>query len=159
MTYISENLKYPEVARLVGIKGKLYVSFVVDRDGKVVNITPKNCIGAGCEAEAVKLFEASPTWQPGFQNHRAVRVQYTVPISFIMDDKPVYLEKLRSSNFGFVFKLKDSVYTIDEAWKIWGPAFSSNQVEIAVPFYNYNKAEKFVMPDKKDVYLLIFKKN
>jgi protein TonB len=155
--YISQNLKYPDVARLIGISGKLYVSFIIERDGRVTNVTPKNCIGAGCEAEATRLLETSPAWKPGIQNNRPVRVLFNVPIAFVIDGGKVYLKKLKSSGYGFVFSIKDSLYTIDEAEKILGKSFMSNQVEIAEPFFNYNKVEKFEMPDKKEVYLLIFK--
>jgi protein TonB len=155
--YLSKNLRYPDVARLIGINGKLNVSFVIERDGKLTNITTKNCIGAGCEAEAIRLFQISPAWKPGVQNGRRVRVAYTVPIRFIIEPGKVYMKELRKSGYGFVFNIKGNLYTIDEAEKILGKDFMSDQVEIAEPFFNYNKIEKFDMPDKKEVYLLIFK--
>jgi protein TonB len=157
LKYISQNLKYPDIARLLGISGRLYVSFIIERDGRVTNVAPKSCIGAGCEAEATRLLETSPLWRPGIQNRKAVRVAYTVPIAFIADVDKVYLKKLRSSGYGFVFSLKDSLYTIDEVEKILGNSFPSKNIEIAEPFFNYNHIEKFEMPDKKEVYLLIFK--
>jgi protein TonB len=156
-TYLSRNLKYPDVARLIGINGKLNLSFVIERDGRVVEATPKNCIGAGCEAEAVKLLESSPRWRPGIQNGRPVRVMYVIPITFTVDQRKVTMKNLRKSGYGFVFNVKGALYTIDEAEKIIGDSFLSQQVEIAEPFFNYNKIEKFEMPDKKDVYLIILK--
>jgi len=158
--YLSKNLKYPAVARLIGINGRLVMSFVVEKDGHVADATPRNCIGAGCEAEAVRLLEASPVWKPGIQDGKPVRVQYSIPISFTVGNgqQTTDLRDLRSSPYGFVFKIKDSLYTIDEAQKILGKRFPADQIEVAEPFYNYNKIEKFEMPDKKEVYLLIFKK-
>jgi periplasmic protein TonB len=157
--YISKNLHYPEVARLIGLNGKLNVSFVVDTSGKIIDAIPKNCIGAGCEAEAVRLLEASPTWKPGTQNGRPVRVAYSVPINFSVGEGKVtaYMGNLRKSDYGFVFNIKGTLYTIDEAEKILGNSFVSDQVQSAEPFYNYNKTSKFDMPDKKEVYLLVFK--
>jgi protein TonB len=157
--YLSKNLKYPEVARLIGIDGRLVVSFVVNKDGRIVQATPENCIGAGCEAEAVRLLEASPTWKPGILDGRPVSVRYTVPINFTIGKGKVtaYMANLRKSNYGFVFNIKGVLYTIDEAQKILGDSFPSDKIELAEPFYNYEKIQKFEMPDKKEVYLLIFK--
>ena len=159
--YLSKNLKYPEVARLIGIDGRLVMTFVVEKNGHIVDATPKNCIGAGCEAEAVRLLEASPVWKPGIQDGKPVRVQYSIPISFSVGKGPqtTDMRDLRSSAYGFVFNIKDTLYTIDEAQKILGKRFPADQIEFAEPFYNYNNIEKFNMPDKKEVYLLIFKKS
>ncbi|BAU52854.1 energy transducer TonB [Mucilaginibacter gotjawali] len=159
--YLAKNLQYPKVARLIGVNGKLLVSFTVDEGGHVINATPRNCVGAGCEAEAVRLLEASPVWRPAIQNGRPVRVQFNVPISFSLGGAPAttYIGNLRNSKYGFVFNIKGVLYTIDEAEKILGRSFPSDQIEVAEPFYNYNKVEKFEMPDKKEVYLIILKKS
>jgi len=154
INYISRNVKYPEVARLIGINGKLKMTFVIDKDGKIVEATPINCIGAGCEAEAVNVLQNSPQWKPGIQNGRPVRVQFTVPISFSIPKGNIYLNQLRKSGYGFVFNIKGTLFTIDEAEKLLGKEFPSDQVEIADPFYNGDNLEKFKMPDKKEVYLL-----
>jgi periplasmic protein TonB len=157
--YISKNLKYPEVARLIGINGKVNVSFVLNENGKITEVTPKNCIGAGCEAEAARVLEDCPAWKPGMQDGKPVRVMYSIPISFNLDGKreKTYFRDLRKSNYGFVFNIKGTLYTIDEAEKIIGKGFMPDQIEITEPFYNYNKVEKFEMPDKKEVYLIIIK--
>ena len=156
--YVHKNLKYPDVARLIGINGKLHVSFVVDKDGSITDVTPTNCIGAGCEAEAVKLLEGSPKWKPGIQNSKAVRVRYNMPITFNLTGKEkVYMINLRKSDYGFIFNIKGTLYTIDEAEKILGKQFESTNIEIAQPFFNYNKIAKFDIPNKKEVYLIILK--
>ncbi|MDB5121136.1 MAG: hypothetical protein JWN56_2354 [Sphingobacteriales bacterium] len=80
--YISRNLKYPEVAYMLGIGGKVLVEFAVEKDGTVTDVQPKSCIGAGCEAEAVRILNNSPKWKPGIQNSLPVRVMYTLPINF-----------------------------------------------------------------------------
>lgn len=155
--YLTKNLKYPEVAQLVGINGKVRMSFVVEKDGTVSNATAENCIGAGCETEAAKLLENSPKWVPGVQNGKVVRVLFFVPINYSIEEGKVKMKDLRKSGYGFVFNVKGMLYTIDEAEKLIGSSFMSQQVEIAEPFFNYNKIEKFNMPDKKDVYLIILK--
>jgi periplasmic protein TonB len=121
-------------------------------------VTPKNCIGAGCEAEAIRLLEASPKWKPGLQNGIPVRVAYFIPISFSLGkEKVTYIGNLKKSDYGFVFNIKGTLYTIDEAEKIIGSSFMPYQIQSADPFYNYNKVPKFDMPNKKEVYILIFK--
>jgi len=158
-TYLSKNLHYPDVARLLGINGKLVVTFVVDKDGRVIDVTPKNCVGAGCEAEAVRLLESSPAWKPGIQDDKPVRVAYSVPISFNVDKGKIKMNDLRASNYGFIFNIKGKLYLIDEAEALLGDSFMSEQIDISQPFYNYNKIQKFEMPDKKEVYLIIIKPN
>nr|WP_294948586.1 energy transducer TonB [uncultured Mucilaginibacter sp.] len=155
--YISRTLKYPEVARLIGIDGRLMMRFIVEPDGKVSNVSPVNCIGAGCEAEAVRVLQESKAWSPGIQDGKPVRVQFVVPISFIVDKGKVNMKDLRASNYGFVFNIKDKLYTIDEAQDILGKSFLSEQVQIAEPFYNANNDAKYLMPSKKEVYIVKMK--
>ena len=154
---ITKNLKYPDVARLIGINGRIILSFVVDRDGKMVEVTPINCIGAGCESEAVKTLQSLKTWQPGIQKGKPVRVQYSIPINFAISKGTVKLKDLRASTYGFLFKIKDTLYTIDEAQDILGKSFQSDQVEIAEPFYNADNDPKFIMTDKKEIYVVKMK--
>jgi len=157
--FIGKNLKYPEVARLIGINGRVVVSFVVDQYGKVNDVKPVSCVGAGCEAEAVRILEMSPAWKPGSQDGKPVRVQYSVPISFTLEgnDRKTNMRNLRNSGYGFVFSIKDTLYTIDEAEKILGRSFDPHEILTTEPFYNYEKQSKFDMPDKKEVYLIIMK--
>ena len=156
--YLSKNLRYPDVATLIGINGHLNVSFVVDTNGRIVEATPMTCVGAGCEAEAVRLLEASPVWKPGIQNGKPVRVIYSIPIDFsIGANYKTSMKKLRASDYGFIFNIKGQLYLIDEAEKILGKEFNSDQIQTAEPFYNYEKIEKFNMPDKKEVYLIMIK--
>lgn len=155
--HITDNLKYPDVARLIGVNGRIVLTFVIDREGKVVEVTPTNCIGAGCESEAVKVLQSLKTWQPGIQKGKPVRVQYSVPISFSIGNGIVKLSDLRASKYGFVFNIKDTLYTIDETQNILGRSFLSDQVEIAEPFYNADNDSKFIMPDKKEIYVVKMK--
>jgi len=155
--YIAKTLQYPEVANLIGIDGRVVVSFIIEGDGSVSNVYPVQCVGAGCESEAVKVIQGSKKWTPGIQDGKKVRVMYSVPIDFHNPKDEVTLRELRNSDYGFVFNIKDTLYTIDEAKQIIGRSFSTKDIEIAEPFYNYNKLAKFEMPDKKEVYVLIFK--
>jgi protein TonB len=155
--YITSNLKYPYVARLLGINGRVIVSFVVDQDGKLIDVTPLNCVGAGCEAEAVRVIQESKPWKPGIQDSKPVRVQFSVPISFSMAKGMIPLKQLEASDYGFVFDIKDTLYTINEVKQLIGNAFMSDQVKIVEPYYNSDNNDRFKMPEKKGVYLVKMK--
>jgi protein TonB len=80
--YLQENMKYPPLAREKNIKGRVIVSFVVKKNGDLSDIKVIKGIGWGCDEEAVRVLKTAPSWKPGIQNGRSVRVQYTMPIFF-----------------------------------------------------------------------------
>lgn len=80
--YIQSQIKYPLIARENSIQGKVYISFYVDKDGKVKDPKVLRGIGGGCDEEALRVVKTMPDWKPGRQNGRAVSVYYNVPISF-----------------------------------------------------------------------------
>jgi TonB family protein len=83
--FLGENLKYPAEARKNIIQGRVYLTFVVEKDGILSNIKVARGIGSGCDEEAVRVLAISPKWTPGVQNGKVVRVSYTVPIFFQMN--------------------------------------------------------------------------
>ena len=80
--YIGENIKYPPTARQSSIEGKVYVTFVVEKDGSIANAKVLRDIGGGCGQEALRVVKSMPNWKPGRQHGNAVRVQFNLPISF-----------------------------------------------------------------------------
>ena len=82
VNYLVENLNYPEKAKAKKITGKVYVSFVVEKDGSISNVKVLRDIGYGCGEEAVRVVKAMPRWKPGMQRGKNVRVQYTLPLNF-----------------------------------------------------------------------------
>ncbi len=80
--YLAENIKYPQLARDNGITGKVYVTFVVERDGSIANPRILRDIGGGCGAEAIRVVKSMPKWTPGKQRGKAVRVQFNLPVNF-----------------------------------------------------------------------------
>jgi len=82
--YLKKKLKYPAMAKDAGIKGKVYVTFIVDKDGSITNVEVLRGIGGGCDEEAIKVVKEMPKWEPGRQRNKPVRVQYNLPISFIL---------------------------------------------------------------------------
>ena len=80
--YLRENIKYPQLARDNNITGKVYVTFVVEKDGSIANPRVLKDIGGGCGAEAIRVVKSMPKWTPGKQRGKAVRVQFNLPVSF-----------------------------------------------------------------------------
>jgi len=87
--YLSENISYPLEARQKNIQGKVFVTFIVERDGSLTDIKVLRGIGSGADEEAIRILKASPKWIPGIQNGQIIRQQFTVPISFILSDAKV----------------------------------------------------------------------
>jgi protein TonB len=83
--FLGKNLRYPAQARDENIQGRVTISFVVEKNGELSNIKVLKGIGFGCDEEAIRVIKKSPFWKPGFQNGRAVRVSYVMPIVFRLD--------------------------------------------------------------------------
>ena len=80
--YISKNLKYPMQARESGIQGRVFVGFVIEKDGSLSNVEVLRGIGGGCDEEAVRVVKSLPKFKPGKQRGAPVRVKYSLPIVF-----------------------------------------------------------------------------
>ena len=80
--YLAQNIKYPQLARENNITGRVYLQFVVEKDGSVTNVKVMRDIGGGCGAEAVRVVKSMPKWTPGKQRGKAVRVYYQIPVNF-----------------------------------------------------------------------------
>ncbi|MEN9908610.1 MAG: hypothetical protein RLZZ540_1759 [Bacteroidota bacterium] len=91
--FVGTNYKMPEIKDL---QGKVYVTFVIDIDGSVVDIKILRDIGYGTGEEAIRVLQNSPKWNPGKQNGQTVRVLYSLPITIQTSNKTsgkVYLTK------------------------------------------------------------------
>ena len=83
MKYLSENIKYPVVAEENGIQGRVICTFVVERDGSISELRVAKSVDPSLDMEALRVLSCMPKWIPGvLQDGSAVRVKYTVPISF-----------------------------------------------------------------------------
>ena len=80
--YVATTLRYPAQARRMGIEGKVFVQFVVDKDGSLTDVKAIKGIGAGCDEEAVRVISKAKKWKPGKQRGRAVKVRMILPITF-----------------------------------------------------------------------------
>ena len=82
LEYVQKNLKYPMMARESDIQGRVFVGFIVEKDGSITNVQVLRGIGGGCDEEAVRVVQSLPKFKPGKQRGNPVRVQYTLPIVF-----------------------------------------------------------------------------
>lgn len=80
--YVVENIKYPAQARRMNIEGRVYVEFVVGKDGKIFDAIAIKGIGAGCDEEAVRIIMGSPAWNPAKQRGKPVKQRMVLPITF-----------------------------------------------------------------------------
>ncbi len=82
MQFLSKNIKYPVVAEENGIQGRVICTFVVERDGRVTDVHVVKSVDPSLDKEAVRVVSSMPNWIPGKQNGSAVRVKYTLPVTF-----------------------------------------------------------------------------
>lgn len=80
--YVGEKIKYPAQARRMGIEGRVFVEFVIQKDGTLSDVRAIKGIGAGCDEEAVRIVQSAPAWTPGKQRGKPVKQRYTLPIIF-----------------------------------------------------------------------------
>lgn len=80
--WLGSNIKYPAMAAENGIEGRVIVQFVVERDGSVSGVHVVRGVDSSLDREATRVVAQMPKWIPGKQNGSAVRVKYTVPVTF-----------------------------------------------------------------------------
>ncbi|MBQ0074945.1 MAG: energy transducer TonB [Prevotella sp.] len=82
MQYLSSHIKYPVIAEENGIQGRVICTFVVERDGSITDVRIAKSVDPSLDKEAVRVVSSMPRWIPGKQNGSAVRVKYTLPVTF-----------------------------------------------------------------------------
>ena len=93
ITYLQENLKYPERAQKANVNGRVFVSFIVSKTGEVSDVKILKGIGFGADEEAVRVVQNMPRWEPAMQSGKVVNVRFNLPINFALEpgaleDKP-----------------------------------------------------------------------
>ncbi|NQX42200.1 TonB family C-terminal domain-containing protein [Pedobacter steynii] len=86
--YLSKTVKYPAEAQEKNVQGKVFLSFIVEKNGDLADIKVERKLGAGTDEEAVRVLKASPKWIPGVYHGKTVRVKYNIPISFSLTSDP-----------------------------------------------------------------------
>lgn len=82
MQYFAENIRFPVICAELGIEGRVYVGFVVDKDGSVTDVKVLRSPDANLSKEAIRVVQNMPAWKPGKQGGKPVKVSYTVPVNF-----------------------------------------------------------------------------
>ena len=100
VTYIAQNIRYPEQARAENIEGTVYASFIVNKDGKVSNPFILKDIGGGCAQSAVDVILNMPKWEPAYQDGNPVAIKLTIPIQFFMKEEEPDLSQNYKINWG-----------------------------------------------------------
>ncbi|WP_072530437.1 energy transducer TonB [Bacteroides ilei] len=82
LKFLAKNIKYPTIAQENGVQGRVIVQFVVNRDGSIVDPVVMRSVDPYLDKEALRVIQMMPKWKPGKQRGKAVRVKYTVPVTF-----------------------------------------------------------------------------
>jgi len=82
--FLADNIVYPATARELGIQGKVYIDFVIEKDGSVSNVKLVKGIGFGCDEEAMRVIWSMPKWKPAKQNFHTARMAMTIPVKFTL---------------------------------------------------------------------------
>lgn len=85
--FLSDNIKYPAEALEKGISGRVYIGFVVEKDGRITDAEVKRGVEKTLDAEALRVVKIMPKWKPGKQKGEAVRVAFSVPIDYVLPPK------------------------------------------------------------------------
>lgn len=82
LRYLRSHIQYPEIARELGIEGRVVVQFVIHKDGSISSVEVVRGVAPVLDEEAIRVVQAMPPWKPGRQRDRAVPVRYAIPINF-----------------------------------------------------------------------------
>ena len=82
LKYLTDSVKYPELAKKHGVQGRVVIGFIVEKDGSLTNVKVLRAVDRALDAEALRVVKGMPKWIPGRQNKQRVRVKYNVPVSF-----------------------------------------------------------------------------
>lgn len=82
--FLNDNLDYPRMAKRSNIQGKVYLNFVVDKEGNVSDIEVVRGIGGGCDDEAIRVLKMAPKWNPGLQRGHPVKSRMSLFIHFVL---------------------------------------------------------------------------
>ncbi|MFR6543615.1 MAG: energy transducer TonB [Butyricimonas virosa] len=119
-TWIYNNIRYPEIAKEKKLEGKVYVRFVIEKDGAISNVKVIRGVSPELDNEAKAVIASMPKWEPGKQNGSPVRVSYTVPVYFALRSTSPSVERRTFDRYLKVLtaeeeKLKNGLDTVPQA--------------------------------------------
>ncbi|RBQ06905.1 hypothetical protein DRW42_11795 [Pedobacter miscanthi] len=96
--YLGSNIKYPKLAQENNVQGKVFLSFIVEKDGSLTDIQITRGLGSGTDEEAIRVLKESPKWYPGISNGTPVRVKYNINVNFTLNDDVVPAKEVKLTN-------------------------------------------------------------
>ena len=81
-SFIRGNMRYPQKAKKNNIQGKVYIQFIVEKDGSITSVEVRKGANDLLNQEAIRVIRLMPEWNPGSMRGKKVRVRYTLPITF-----------------------------------------------------------------------------
>ncbi len=84
--WVQDNVRFPQIALENGIQGRVTLSFVIEKDGRLTNIQVLMTPDRSLSEEAIRVLNKSPKWSPGKQRNQVVRIKYTLPVDFRMQN-------------------------------------------------------------------------
>lgn len=84
LQWVAKNTQYPPIAKDMGIKGKVFVQFIIDKEGKVTNVEIIRGVDPSLDKEALRVVKSMPAWKPGKQRGKPVKVSFQIPINFTL---------------------------------------------------------------------------
>ena len=123
MQYLSKNIRYPEEAHKNNIQGRVIVNFIVETDGSITEAKVTRSIHPLLDAEALRVINAMPKWNPGMQGGKPVRVKYTVPVTFKLQGNDV-----KASEEKYILEIDGKVVDDTEIGNIPSGSIASMQV-------------------------------
>ena len=85
LKYLTDSVKYPELAKKHGVQGRVVIGFIVEKDGSLTDVKVLRHVDIALDAEALRVVKGMPKWIPGCQDEQLVRVKYNVPVSFRLE--------------------------------------------------------------------------
>lgn len=83
--YFRTNLRYPKSAKASRLEGKVFVTFIVSEQGAIEEVRVLKAVDPDLDAEAVRVIQRMPTWEPARQSGRAVACRYNIPVNFALN--------------------------------------------------------------------------
>ena len=160
--WIAKNVKYPVLAMENGIQGKVFIQFVIERDGSITDVKVVRGVDASLDKEAVRVVQSMPKWKPGMQKGKAVAVKYTVPVVFRLEGGKTVNSQVtvnsKVSEFS-VQGMNNPLYIVDgkEVTSSILSALDVNKIESMTVLKNESATEVYGEKGKNGVILITLK--
>jgi TonB family protein len=112
--FLAKNLRYPIEAQKNEQQGKVFLKFVVDKEGEISNIKVIKSAGSGLDEEAVRVVGKMPVWKPAKQNGQAVNSEFTMPVEFILEEDIVDTQNRIRMNKLLANPTEDMLFVLDD---------------------------------------------